>query len=86
MDSGRAPERTATEAGRAAPERRRKRERDELVGIIASTAHGLFFLALAAAALLRFGAIFAAVAALIGVIALASLWQAGTELRRYRRK
>lgn len=79
MDSGRAPERSAIE-------RRRKRERGELLGIVASTVHGLFFLALAAAALLRFGAIFAAVAALIGALALASLWQAWTGLRRYRRR
>jgi hypothetical protein len=66
--------------------KKREGERPSLLSIVGDALHGIFFLALAAAALIHFGSVFEAVAAAVAVLSLMSLKEAWDGLRHYRSK
>jgi hypothetical protein len=84
MESGqhRSDPSPAAPAPLPAPERRAG-DRQALLGAIGAAVHGVFFLAVAGLALLRFGAIFDVVSGIIAALALMSLRQAWSGLRTY---
>jgi hypothetical protein len=61
----------------------RPADREALLGAIGDAVHGVFFLAVAALALLRFGAVFDVVSGIIAGLALMSLRQAWIGLREH---
>jgi hypothetical protein len=67
----------------APPEETRAGEREALLGAIGDAIHGVFFLAVAALALWRFGAVFDVVSGIIAALALMSLRQAWIGLRQH---
>ena len=91
-DRARQPRRPAGRPGGREPRptgdrpKKREGERPSLLSIVGDAVHGIFFLALTAAALIHFGPVFEAVAAAVAVLSVMSLKEAWDGMRRYRGK